>query len=163
MRILSPRESAWKASAIQVRGVAHAPQFCLISLLLVVSTVMFASSISDITGPGQTDILAQLMVPTSIELPYSTALPLEFDDPAPPPDLAMLPGSVGPFLSTPLLNDGSAPMFEDTPEPNQAYRLTTFIGVVLLAGGLMLYLRSAAFHDWFNQFLFDAFSPLKYD
>jgi hypothetical protein len=161
MRILSPLRSAWRG--LQSKHGALRTPLGPVSLLLVVSTLAFAASVSDITGTGQTGVFSQPMVPTSFELPYSIALLSEFNELAPPPDLAMLPGSAGPSLSTPLLNPESAPLSDDTPGPEQAHRLTAFIGVVLLTGGLILYLRSETFLDWLHQFLFDAFSPLKYD
>ena len=160
MSILSHMESAWRC--LESRHGVLRTSLRLVSLLLVASALAFAASVFDITGTGQTEIFPQPMVPTSFELPYSMALSSEFNEPGLPPDLAMLLGSAGPSLSTPEMNLESAPISDDTSGPEEAHRLTAFIGVVLLAGGLILYLGSPTFRDWLNQFLFDAFSPLKY-
>jgi len=160
MSVLSHLKSA--ARCLQSKHGALRTPLSLVSLLLVASTLAFAASVFDIAGTGQTEIFPQPMAPTSFELPYSMALSSEFNEPGLPPDLVMLLGSAGPSLSAPVMNLESAPISDDTPGPEEAHRLTAFIGVVLLAGGLILYLGSPAFRDWLNQFLFDAFSPLKY-
>jgi len=162
MTIVSTRETAWRQ--LQSKHGALLTPLVPVSLLLIVSTLAFASSVSDIAGPGKTEIFPQLMIPTGVELLWSSTLPSEFIELA-PLDLEVSPGSTGPLVSSGLLNQNSARVPDGTPKPEQGHHVIAFllIGVLLLAGGLSLFLRSLTFRNWFNQFLFDAFSPLKYD
>jgi hypothetical protein len=132
-------------------------------LLLAISTSAFAASVSDIHGLSQTDTLPQPAALTLLDLPPSAAIPSDFADLAPPLDLDTLPGFVGPVLFKPPLSQETDPLSGGTPEPEQEHSLTAFIAVVLLTGGLILYLESETFRHWLNQFLYDAFSPLKFD
>jgi hypothetical protein len=129
--------------------------------VLVVSTAMLGASVSETAARGPSMTLPELMATAPLDPAYGRAPMSEFKEPAIPGG-AMFPDASSPSLFTPLLmqeRDGA----DDSAETDQPQRLTTCIGVVLLAGGLLLYVKSPTFRNWLNQLIFDAFSPLKYE
>ena len=131
--------------------------------LLLASAPVFASVAPGAMGPGRSETLSTAILTPSAP-PQGSALPSGFNWAGPQPDSDMVLYAGGrPLTLETFLDEERSRAPVDTSEPEQAQRLSTLIGIVLLAGGLVLYLKSPAFRNWLNQLLFDAFSPLKYE
>ena|SRR5581483_3749768 len=160
MRIRSLLERVWMCYQSRL-GVSPSP-LGLVWLLLILSNVSFAASVADTNHSALSGVSPQWISQHTVDLSYSAASQKTWGK-NPNVDLVVLDLPAGQYFSVPVLDRWNPSLFEDPSESEGPPHLAALVCVVLLAGGIVLYLRSPTFHDWLNQLIYDVVSPLKYE